>query len=117
MKSYNVISFKVNMEKRVLYKIPELQKIEELDKQLIILVSTYDEIVGMLSSREEMYQKTDHPRYDQDDIRQLKDTMVCIQKSMKIISEHLESYRLHLSTNRNQIKNINHCIENFISTK
>ena len=120
MESPKLIFFKVNMEKRVVYEFtptPEAQKTAELHKQLLILLATYDEILVMIANREKEYQKIDIPRYECDDIRELKDTMVTIQKSIKIISTHLEKYQVHLRTNKQDIKNINHCIENFIATK
>ena len=116
----NIFSFKVNMEKRMVYKFPtppEKQKIKELRTQLFALVATYDEIIMRLSSRDALYKKNEEPRYEEDDIRELKDNMVNIQNAIKIIFTHLERYREHLHNKDSDIQKINYCIEQYTANK
>lgn len=111
---------KVNMEKKVLYNFTstsEAQQTEELHRQCLILVATYDEILTMISNREKEYQKINIPRYEYDDIRELKSSMLTTQNWIKVIATHLQKYEVHLRNNHPDIKKINDCIENFIATK
>lgn len=114
-------SFRVNMERRVVYQYPsspEEQLLLAIKHQMMVLTATYHEIV----------MKLDAMKLDAMKFARLAPCTVALRKeymdsykeicrALAIVSKHSSKYGVHIRNNAPEIKAINQCIENFIDSK